>query len=172
MLLARKAQLERTRPPHLGPSHQKLLTELEGEDWAQLEALPLSLDFPEHGVRVVHAGVQPGVPFAEQQAWTLLHVRSLTAGGAASDKFHAVSWAEHYREEPHIVFGHNAQAGLGLYERATGLDSACVYGGTLSALVLEAGQTPPPVAARRDVIVSQRARGRYVGYGPKPSEVE
>jgi hypothetical protein len=170
LLLAHQARVEGHRPPRLGASHQKLLTVLNDEDWALLAALPLWLDFPEHDVRVVHAGVQPRVPFSEQQPWTLLHIRSLTALGAPSDRFTPVSWAEAYDESPHLVFGHNAQAGLQLHRAATGLDTACVYGGSLTALVLGAGERPLPPAARSAQLVAVPARRRYVGYGATPRE--
>jgi len=169
LLFAHQAIRDGVRPPRVGPSHQKLLRELNEGEWAQLEAMPLHLEFPAHDVLVVHAGVQPGVPLEQQQAWTMLHIRSLTHLGAPSERYSERSWAESYTSGPHIVFGHNAQAGLCLYPRATGLDSACVYGGKLSALVLEDGRAPPPESERRDAIVSVRARARYVDYGPAPS---
>lgn len=169
VLAAHAARSRGERPPRLGPAHQRLLTELGPEDWEQLEALPLSLEFPEHGVRVVHAGVVPGVPFEEQQPWALLHIRSLTALGAASDRYSASSWALHYEGPPHVVFGHNAQAGLQLAVAATGLDTGCVYGGELTAMVLREAEAPPPPAERRDVLTSVPARRRYVDYGPRPA---
>jgi hypothetical protein len=149
MVLAHQAERSGSRGPRLGPSHQTLLTELGEEDWEQLASLPLSLEFPDHNVRVVHAGVVPRVPFAEQQAWSLLHLRSLTKQGGPSDRYSEKrSWAEAYDEDPHIIFGHNAQAGLQLCASATGLDTGCVYGGALTALVLERGQQPPPPRER------------------------
>lgn len=171
MLLARDALFTGKRGPRLGPSHQALLSELTDEDWDYLRALPLSLEFPDHNIRVVHAGVRPGVKFEDQEAWTLLHIRSLTKGGSASDKYSDKSWAASYDEDPHIVFGHNAQAGLQLHAQATGLDTACVYGGALTALVLEEGQTPPPVDERRECLVSVASGGPYVDYGPRPQQV-
>lgn len=167
VIVARKAAA-RGEPMRLGSAHQKLLDELTEEEWAQLEALPLSLELPEHQVRVVHAGVAPGVPFEEQQPWTLLHVRSLTSAGGPSDRYSSVSWAESYEGPPHVVFGHNAQAGLQLFAAATGLDTGCIYGGHLSAMVLPEGERPPAPRERRDVIVSVAARARYVEYGPRP----
>lgn len=168
LLVARQAIRDGVRAPRVGPSHQKLLRQLNEAEWAQLEAMPLHLEFPAHDVLTVHAGVLPGVALAQQQPWTLLHIRSLTNLGAASERYSPRSWADSYRAGPHVVFGHNAQAGLSLYERATGLDSACVYGGRLSALVLEAGVVPPPLEQRLDAIVSVQARARYVDYGPIP----
>lgn len=170
MLLARDAVRQGKRGPRLGPSHQALLTQLSESDWDYLKALPLSLEFPTHNIRVVHAGVRPGVKFKKQEAWTLLHIRSLTKQGAASDRYSEKSWAAAYDDDPHIVFGHNAQAGLQLHRCATGLDTGCVYGGALTALVLEEGQSPPPVKERRDCLVSVRSRGRYVDYGPRPKK--
>ena len=168
LIHAHRAKLKGERGPRLGPSHRHLVDTLADEDWEHLENLPLSLKFPEHQVLVVHAGVVPGVPMKAQQAWTLMHIRSLTKLGAASDRYSPDSWAASYQELPHVVFGHNAQAGLQIHPYATGLDSACVYGGRLSALVLEGGQSPPPPEERLDCIVSVPARARYVDYGPRP----
>jgi hypothetical protein len=167
LLLAHAARKNGERQPRLGSSHAALLKALTDEDWEYLESLPLSLEFPDHNVRVVHAGVVPGVAFEAQQAWTLLHIRSLTGHGAPSDRYSPTSWAESYAELPHIVFGHNAQAGLQLQASATGLDTACVYGGSLSALVLPAGQTPPEGRERAECIVSVPSHERYVSYGPR-----
>ncbi len=169
LIHAHQARMNGQRGPRLGPSHMRLLDTLSDEDWVQLDALPLSLEFPDHEIRVVHAGVAPGVPLKSQQAWTLMHIRSLTKLGSPSDRYSPRSWALSYHQQPHIVFGHNAQAGLQLHPYATGLDSACVYGGRLSALVLEAGQTPPPAEERAACIVSVPARARYVDYGPRPN---
>lgn len=167
---AHHARLAGERGPRLGPSHHALLDKLTEADWEFLDGLPLSLEFVSHNVRVVHAGVAPGVPLEKQQPWTLMHVRSLTSHGAPSDRFSPRSWAEKYGGPEHIVFGHNAQAGLQLHPHATGLDTACVYGGELTALVLEEGQEPPPADERLDCIVSVLSRARYVDYGPRPSQ--
>lgn len=168
MVLANAARKEKSRGPRLGPSHQQLLYELTEEDWEMLAELPLFLDFPDHDIRVVHAGIAPSVALDAQQAWTLLHIRSLTSRGSPSDRFNSKSWADAYKGSPHIVFGHNAQAGLQLAPAATGLDTACVYGGQLSALVLEKGVSPPPPEERKDAIVAVNAKARYVDYGPRP----
>jgi hypothetical protein len=161
-------------PPALGASRTlneraraSLLEELDDGAWAYLERLPLSLEFPDHSIRVVHAGVVPGVAMADQQAWSLLHMRSLTSQGSPSDRYSEESWAARYEEEPHIVFGHNAQAGLQLHPAATGLDTGCVYGGALTALVLPQNCPPPRVQDRRDCIVSVPSHARYVDYGPR-----
>jgi hypothetical protein len=165
MILAREAYRNGERGPRLSPSHQRVLLDLKDADWSYLENLPLSLEFPDHDVRVVHAGVVPNVELSAQGAWTLMHIRSLTSLGAASDRYSDRSWAVDYVGGPHVVFGHNAQAGLQLHPHATGLDTACVYGGSLSALVLERGQHVPPPAERQACIVAVPAREQYVDFG-------
>src|SRR6185503_6732668 len=46
-------------PPHLA----RLFELFDDADWALVEALPLHLDVAANDVRVVHAGILPGLPF-------------------------------------------------------------------------------------------------------------
>lgn len=151
-------------PPKLGKTHQALLEELDDADWAMLEALPLSLDLPEDGLRIVHAGVVPGVPFEAQDPYFLTHLRSIADDGTPSVKWGRL-WGTLYSGPPHVVFGHNARKDPQLHADATGLDTGCVYGGALTALVLTRGAAMPPPAARRDVLVSIPAKKAYSDYG-------
>jgi hypothetical protein len=129
--------------------------------WSFLEALPLWLDLPEHGVRVVHAGVRPGVPIERQAPRTLMYVRCLDRSGEPDEQRGDALWGARYHEAPHIVFGHNAAEDPQIHAAATGLDTGAVYGGRLTAMVLAAGAAPPPPADRLDVLVSVPARRRY-----------
>lgn len=165
LLEARDARRAGRAGPHLSPSHEHLMTRLSDEDWALLAALPLSLDVPEHEVRIVHAGVVPGVPLAKQQRRDLLKMRALEPDGTATSSWRERSWAADYTGPPHVVFGHNALSGVQLHPHATGLDSACVYGGALTALVLTEGASVPPPEARRALLVSVQAAQRYVELG-------
>lgn len=165
LLEARAARRSGERGPRIGAAHEGLLGELGQEDWAQLEALPLWLDLDPHDVRVVHAGLVPGVAMEDQDPWVLTRVRGFDDDGAPTSKLRARSWAERWRGPPHVVFGHNAVAGLQLHEAATGLDTGCVYGGRLTALVLPAGERVPRLADRADALVSVRARRSYAPLG-------
>lgn len=165
-LLEARAARKSGRPgPHLSPSHEQLMTRLSEKDWALLEALPLSLEVPDHAVLVVHAGVVPGVPLERQQRRDLLKMRALEPDGSATSSWRERSWAADYTGPPHVIFGHNALSGLQLHPHATGLDSSCVYGGALTALVLPEGAAVPPPEARRALLVSVRAAERYVDLG-------
>lgn len=142
-------------------TYQRLAAELTDEDWALLEGLPPTLEVPEHGVRIVHGGVVPGRPLDEHDPWLLTHLRTLDDEGSPSERWAGTLWAERYHGPPHIVFGHNARARLQLHDWATGLDTGCVYGGHLTALVLETGETPKPPAERRSSLYSVAARRCY-----------
>ncbi|MBX3224189.1 MAG: serine/threonine protein phosphatase [Labilithrix sp.] len=148
---------EPARQP-IGKLHRDLGRALRPIDWSLLETSKLWLDLPDHDARVVHAGIDPALPFERQSPDTLLRIRTVTAPGSARGQG-AVLWGTRYTGPPHILFGHNAAPGLQLHEWATGLDTGCVYGGRLTAMVLAEGQrVPRAVAARRALLVSQPAR--------------
>lgn len=90
------------------------------------------------------------LPPMRQALADLLNVRTVRPANPASgaparasaenDEPGALPWAALYRgEEGHVVFGHDARLGLQRWPFATGLDSGCVYGGNLSALIVPDG---------------------------------
>jgi hypothetical protein len=138
------------------PEHKQVLDSLTAPDWAYLEALPLWLRLgPERAGEpdtvVVHAGVVPGVPIERQEREHLLTLRSFTNEGEPTKKQKGMPWASRWRGPERIVFGHDAVRGLQEYAYATGLDTGCVYGGALTALLLPERK-----------LVSVRARQPYV----------
>jgi hypothetical protein len=159
----RDAKLTRLRgaaakPVLLGRLHLAIAESLRPVDWTLLETSPLFLDLPEHAAQVVHAGVHPGIPASATRAETLLHIRTFHAGGHASSRSDGPLWGASYVGPPHIVFGHNAAPGLQLHRWATGLDTGCVYGRRLTALVLREGErVPDGLRARRARLVFRAA---------------
>lgn len=118
-------------------SHRDHAEGLGDEDWAWLEALPLWLRLPEHGAIVVHGGIVPGRPVESHDPSVLMNLRSLTPEGLPSKHVEdGEPWAQHWRGPEIVVFGHDALRGLQVHEKAIGLDTGCVYGGELTALVL------------------------------------
>jgi hypothetical protein len=153
---------KRKRPKPLGPVHAAVARALDAEDWAMLERTSLSFDLPGHGARVVHAGLLPGVAFEEQHPRWLLTIRAVSARGEAVEMGPGALWGSRYKGPPHVLFGHNAQARPQIHRWATGLDTGCVYGGWLTAIVLSAGQkVPADVRERKKLLVSVPARERY-----------
>lgn len=140
------------------PERRQLLDTLKKPDWAFLEALPLYLRLgPERSGQadtvVVHGGVVPGVPIEEQEREHLLTLRSIRDDGTPSKRIEGRPWAKVWQGPERIVFGHDAVRRLQNEAMATGLDTGCVYGGDLTALLLP---------ERR--LVSVSARRSYVAW--------
>jgi|HubBroStandDraft_6_1064221.scaffolds.fasta_scaffold556660_1 hypothetical protein len=154
----------RERGGPVRPVHAVVAEALSDEDWAMLGAMPLWIDLPEHGARVVHAGVLPGVPVEQTPREALLTMRTLDPQGRWSDsRDGGALWGSLYREPLHVVFGHHAREDMQLWPFATGLDTGCVYGGRLSALVLGEGQPVPGGESTRESTVNVRAARGYYG---------
>lgn len=90
-----------------------------------IDAWPATASVP--GGLVVHAGFDPRESLEWQSRRTLTSVRRLDDGRP---------WYEHYRGPRLVVFGHWARREPVLRPNAVGLDTGCVYGGALSALIL------------------------------------
>jgi hypothetical protein len=135
--------------------HVAVARTLGPADWAWLEARPLWLAVDAMGKTegasshlVVHGGLVPGVPLEAQVRKDLLNMRSITSDGLPSRKVEGTPWGALWKGPPHVVFGHDAVRGLQRHAWATGLDTGCVYGGALTALVLPQGELVT-VPARR-----------------------
>jgi hypothetical protein len=123
------------KPPKA--THREVADKLGPEDWRYLEALPPWRQVDPYGVVVVHAGLVPGVPLQAQEREHCITLRSITPDGRPSKKLEAgAPWASLWPGPQHVVFGHDAMRGLQRHPHATGLDTGCVYGGALTALVL------------------------------------
>jgi diadenosine tetraphosphatase ApaH/serine/threonine PP2A family protein phosphatase len=98
-----------------------------------LRALPYTIDLGSH--LIVHAGLRPGVSLDEQSASDLTEIRTM---GADPARRKGVAWYDVYRGEKVVLFGHWPAAEPRRAERAIGLDTGCVYGGQLTAYIIEA----------------------------------
>lgn len=102
---------------------------------------------------VAHAGLVPGISLEKQDPHALMHMRSLarTTGDGDGDVFTPAEstgekgwvvewdrWQEQQASKTMVVFGHDAKRRLQLGRYTIGLDSGCLYGNQLSAVVIEA----------------------------------
>jgi hypothetical protein len=123
------------------PEHDLVVATLGEDDWRYLEGLPLYLRLgPERpgdpDTVVLHAGAVPGVPLERQEREHLITLRSIKDDGTPTKRLKGRPWAALWTGPERIVFGHDALRGLQQHPLATGLDTGCVYGGMLTALVL------------------------------------
>jgi hypothetical protein len=77
---------------------------------------------------VVHAGLDSRHPLKAQSSADLTNIRCLNGLG--------IPWYEAYEDKRLVVFGHWARQKPVVRNNAIGLDTGCVYGGELSALIL------------------------------------
>jgi predicted phosphodiesterase len=128
---------------------------LRDADWDYLDSLPMFLRLGQAQAEgpefmVVHAGMVPDVPVEEQKREHLLSLRSIADTGEPTSRLLVhYPWAAKWRGPERIVFGHDAVRGLQQYPLATGLDTGCVYGRQLTALVLPEDRLVHVAALRR-----------------------
>ncbi len=103
---------------------------------AYLAALPPIIELESHVI--VHAGLRPGVELANQSLEDCTELRTLGANHTSRE---GLAWYEIYRSDKPVVFGHWASTEIRRPrddpERATGIDTGCVYGVRLTAYIIE-----------------------------------
>lgn len=105
----------------------------------------------------VHAGFVAGLKMQRQNPRLMMNMRSILPDGSATAKhFSNWPWARLWDGPESVVFGHDADRGLQLYDRATGIDTGCVYGGRLTAYLLP-----------EQKLVSVSAKRQYLAFKPK-----
>jgi predicted phosphodiesterase len=122
----------------LKPSQQQTLDELikAGDHYlTYLASLPLFIDLGSHAV--VHAGLRPGIPLAEQSEEDLTELRTL---GPDRTSREGIPWYDVYANVQVILFGHWPSQEPRRGGSAIGLDTGCVYGYHLTAYVIETKQ--------------------------------
>jgi diadenosine tetraphosphatase ApaH/serine/threonine PP2A family protein phosphatase len=131
------------------PKHEAVAAILAAADAAWLRQRPLWLRPPgAPGHIVVHGGLVPGVPLEQQARDHLINLRSISEDGRPSKRIEGTPWGALWPGPEHVVYGHDAVRGLQRHPFATGLDTGCVYGRSLTALVLPTGDLVS-VPARR-----------------------
>lgn len=136
-------------------------TALSDADWDWLEKLPVTLDLGD-GWIAVHGGFEPCQSFATQRPDKMLRVRYVSPEGKMlplkSDFDQpGVRWATMWNGHHHVVYGHHCiSMGVPTFDQhgawwRVAADTACVFGGTLTAVLIDGGSMPAHVSvpARR-----------------------
>ena len=130
---------------HIFSNEDTWIKDLTARGIEFLSDLPYTISIPDLSIVVVHAGLVPGIDLHLQNTNSMLNMRNLEW---QEDIFHGhalkpvsngkvgVPWASTWCGPQHVYFGHDAIRKLQLYEHATGLDSGCVYGGSLTSILL------------------------------------
>lgn len=174
--------LRRTGRPnrmHRPPESRRLEWEsLSADEVSWLDALPLCLELD--GWTVVHAGFEPGRALSQQRPDKVMRVRWVDKDGhmvPSSDLEQpegSLCWMELWRGPKSVVYGHAVHSlseprvdDHGAF-RCVGVDTGCVFGGRLTAMLLLDGRTEfVSVPAKREYMP---LKGRKVD-GVRPDDV-
>jgi hypothetical protein len=153
-LQQRKRSLDKLKPDH---ADTRRVLEDRHLDW--FKTLPHVIKIPEANAVVVHAGVLPGIAIDAQPHHALLHAQTLNPPDPKSywpSKAPAgwSFWTNHWRGPERVIFGHTVLDRPLVSEWAVGIDTGCVHGLSLTAVVLPEWE-----------LVSVPARRNY--WGPK-----
>lgn len=116
------------------------LEQLTPADWHYLEALPNYHHAPEIDTVFVHAGFLPDQTWHEQSIDITAHIQVIDAKGLAAkraDAPRASAWANHWHGSPFVIYGHTPRPKVYKRPGSIGIDTGCVYGGHLTAYILE-----------------------------------
>lgn len=110
------------------------------EDEAYIVSSPWKIEVSGHVV--VHAGMMPGVAISDQNPKVAMRVRRIAAG-KFSDESGAVHWAQVWDQPYNVIVGHevHSMTDVRVDVSSTGhkvwsIDTGCVHGGRLSAVVI------------------------------------
>jgi len=147
--------------PNSGPSfeelvhgdvrHRALAGQMSKDQIEWLQKCPVILHVGKiaksHDYVVVHAGLAPGVPLEKQDPFQVMNMRTIDlATRVPTEQREGEPWEKvwnHFqkaavqeRQRVNVVYGHDSKRGLNIEKYTRGLDSGCVKGGKLTALVV------------------------------------
>lgn len=128
------------------PQRHKEWEALTKSDLRWLTSLPLQIHIKDNWY-VVHAGMEPGIPFDKQDIERIIRIRYVDKKGLyvkpkTKDKPEgSYFWAEKWEQPFNIIFGHQRFEEPRIFKNdnntCIGLDTGCCFGGSLTAYNLE-----------------------------------
>ena len=127
---------------------------LKEDDIEYLRNLPYTISLPSLNSIVVHAGLVPWVRLEHQLPHHMTLMRNIVNGdgiGAYATKHLELGypWGAFWNGPEHIYYGHDATRKLQIRKFATGLDTGCLYGGSLTAVFIHPDKKIVSVKAKK-----------------------
>jgi predicted phosphodiesterase len=136
LLSARK----KNKPSLLKEDDQATVEQLTENDWKYLEAMPKFLYDAQIDTVMVHGGFLPNKPWQTQGSDLITKIQVIDKKGKAakrSDAPDAAPWADSWGGNPFVVYGHTPRPRVLVRKGSIGIDTGCVYGGHLTAYIIE-----------------------------------
>ena len=127
------------------------IDQLTEADWDYLKTFQNYLHIPEQDVVIVHAGFLPEPAWHSQPIEVITEIQAIDADGRAARRTvasEAASWIDSWPVSPFVVYGHTSLPEVVRRPGSIGIDTGCVYGGYLTAYIVEE-QTIVQVPARK-----------------------
>ena len=131
---------EKNKPSLLNKYDQVTLEELTTDDWKYLEAMPKFLYDAQIDTVIVHGGFLPNKPWQTQGSDLITKIQVIDKKGKAAKRSvapDAAPWADYWGGNPFVVYGHTPRPRVLERKGSIGIDTGCVYGGHLTAYIIE-----------------------------------
>lgn len=126
------------------------IRQLSDDDWNYLARFPAHVHDPRNDTVFVHGGFLPHQAWQKQPLETITRIQVIDRNGRAakrSDAPDAAPWAdnwadrfEQHTDRPFVVYGHTPRPQVLQRKGSIGIDTGCVYGGHLTAYILETSE--------------------------------
>lgn len=134
------------------------IKQLTDEDWEYLRTLPKFKYGATTDVVMVHAGFLPDEPWQSQDIDITTNIQVIDKNGnpaKRSDAPNAKPWADFWGGDPFVIYGHTPRPNILERPSSIGIDTGCVYGGHLTAYVID-DKSLVQVRARKAYAQSKR----------------
>ena len=134
------------------------IEKLTPEDWKYLKKLPKFKYGPTSDIVMVHGGFLPGSPWQTQDIELVTSIQVIDKNGnpaKRSDAPDGKPWADTWCGKPFVIYGHTPRPNVLERPGSIGIDTGCVYGGHLTAVLVE-DQSLVQVRARKAYAKSNR----------------
>lgn len=116
------------------------IKQLHAEDWDYLERLPKFKFDGKRNIVFVHGGFLPNAPWYSQPIEVTVNIQVIDKKGMAakrSDAPDAPPWSDCWKGPPFVIYGHTPRPKVYKKKQSLGIDTGCVYGGHLTAYIIE-----------------------------------
>lgn len=146
------------RPKLLKDYDRPTAAQLTDDDWTFLEAMPKFKYDGLMDIVFIHGGFLPGIPWQTQPVEITTTIQVIDRNGRPakrSDAPDAPPWADSWSGKPFAIYGHTPRPEVLVRRGSIGIDTGCVYGGQLTAYIVE-DHSIIQVPARRAYAHSKR----------------
>jgi diadenosine tetraphosphatase ApaH/serine/threonine PP2A family protein phosphatase len=131
---------EKDKPSLLNQYEQTTVEQLTAGDWEYLKAMPKFLFDAQIDTVIVHGGFLPNKSWQTQSSDLITRIQVIDNKGKAakrSDAPDAAPWADYWGGSPFVIYGHTPRPRVFERKGSIGIDTGCVYGGHLTAYIIE-----------------------------------